>query len=254
MLTRLDGKIILVTGASSGIGRATALACAEAGAAAVVVADVSVTGGEETVRLLHERDTDAIFVRTDVANPDDVMATIDAVIEAYGRIDGAFNNAGIEGTVASTAECTLENWDRVLAINLTGVWLCMKHELQYMQRQGHGSIVNCASIAGLVGFRGSPAYVASKHGIVGLTKTAALEYAGDGIRVNAVCPGVIQTPMIDRAAAANPSMVQEIAAAIPVGRVGVPDEIASAVVWLLSDGSSFTTGQTITVDGGWVAQ
>lgn len=253
MAGQLEGKVALVTGGSSGIGRATALAFARAGAK-VVVSDVAVQGGEETARLIREAGGDAVFIRTDVSQPDEVEALIRQAVETYGRLDCAFNNAGIEGESAPTAECSLENWQRVLAINLTGVWLCMRYEIAQMLRQGGGAIVNTASVAGLVGFRGIPAYVASKHGIVGLTRTAALEYATAGIRVNAVCPGVIQTPMIERFTAGNPAALQQLLALEPIGRLGRPEEVAEAVVWLCSDAASFVTGHALAVDGGLVAQ
>jgi NAD(P)-dependent dehydrogenase (short-subunit alcohol dehydrogenase family) len=245
--------VALVTGAGSGIGRASAFAFAQAGAR-VVVADVLEEGGEQTVELIRGRGGNAIFVRTDVSQPVEVAGLVDRAIGTYGRLDFAFNNAGIEGTMASTAACTEENWDRTIAINLKGVWLCMKHELAHMARRGAGAIVNCSSVAGLVGFPQLPAYVASKHGIVGLTRCAALEYARQGVRINAVCPGVIRTPMIDRVLEKQPAMEAQLVAGEPIGRIGLPDEVASAVVWLCSDAASFITGQAIAVDGGWVAQ
>lgn len=246
-------EVAIVTGASSGIGRATAIAFGREGAR-VVVCDVQTEGGEETVALLRQQGAEARFVRADVSNAGDVARLVDEVIKAYGRLDFAFNNAGIEGTMASTIDCTEQNWDRTLAINLKGVWLCMKHELAHMRERRRGAIVNCSSIAGLVGFQHLPAYVASKHGVVGLTRTAALEHAREGIRVNAVCPGVIRTAMVDRIIEEHPEMERQLVAGEPVGRVGTPEEIASAVVWLCSDGASFVTGQAIAVDGGWVAQ
>jgi NAD(P)-dependent dehydrogenase (short-subunit alcohol dehydrogenase family) len=243
----------LVTGASSGIGRATALAFAREGAR-VVVADVLSDGGEQTARLIRDQGGQAVFVQTDVSRPADVDRAVTEAMTRYGRLDFAFNNAGIEGVMATTSECTEENWDRTLAINLKGVWLCMKNELPRMLggKRG-GAIVNCSSVAGLVGFPRLPAYVASKHGIVGLTKAAALECAKDGVRINAVCPGVIRTPMVDRLVKAHPEMETQLAAGEPIGRMGRPEEIAAAVIWLCSDASSFVTGQAIAVDGGWTA-
>ena len=172
----------------------------------------------------------------------------------YGRIDYAFNNAGIEGASAPTHECTEENWERTIGVNLKGTWLCMKHEIQHMLKQGKGAIVNCASIAGLVGFQGLPVYVASKHGVVGLTKTAALEYAKSGIRVNAVCPGVIKTNMVDRITGKEKEVEKQFENMEPVGRMGQPEEVAEAVIWLCSDAASFVTGDAMAVDGGWTAQ
>ena len=179
---------------------------------------------------------------------------ITEAIKAYGRIDFAFNNAGIEGEQNITAECTTENWDKTLGVNLRGAWLCMKYEIPHMLRQGKGSIVNNASIAGLVGFQGLPAYVASKHALVGLSKTTALEYIKQGIRVNTVCPGVIKTPMIDRFTGKDKVVEQQFIDQEPIGRMGEPEEVAEAVLWLCSDAASFVTGISMPVDGGWVAQ
>ena len=249
----LNGKVALVTGASSGIGRATALAFAREGAK-VVVADVVVEGGEETVRTIKEGGGEAIFVKCDVSKATEMEALINKVVETYGRLDYAHNNAGIDGEMAPTADCTEKNWDRVIGINLKGVWLGMKYEIPQMLKQGKGAIVNTASVAGLVGFPGMPAYVAAKWGVNGLTKTAALEYAKAGIRVNSVCPGVIHTAMVDHLREVNPEMLDAMIAGEPIGRVGEPEEIADAVVWLCSDGASFVTGQNMAVDGGFVAQ
>jgi NAD(P)-dependent dehydrogenase (short-subunit alcohol dehydrogenase family) len=253
MKRMFEDKVALVTGGSSGIGRATALAFARAGAS-VVVADVAEDGGEETVELIKETGGVADFVRTDVSKAADVAALIRAAVSTYGRLDYAFNNAGTDGELAPTADCTEENWDRLIATNLKGVWLCMKHEIPQMLQQGSGVIVNMASVAGLVGFPGIPAYSASKHGIVGLTKAAALEYAKAGIRINAVCPGAIRTPMLTRFWANTPGIEAQLVALEPVGRLGEPEEIAEAVVWLCSNGASFMTGVAMPVDGGWTAQ
>jgi NAD(P)-dependent dehydrogenase (short-subunit alcohol dehydrogenase family) len=253
MAGQVAGKVVLVTGGGSGIGRATALAFAREGAK-VVVADVVVNGGEETVRMIKAASGEATFVKADVSKATEVEAMVKKAVETYGRLDCAFNNAGIEGAMAPTTDCTEENWDRVIAIDLKGVWLCMKYEIPQMLKQGGGAIVNTASVAGLVGFQGMPAYVAAKHGVNGLTKTAALEYAKSGIRVNAVCPGVIQTPMVERFFQANPQASEGMSALEPVGRLGKPEEIAEAVVWLCSDAASFVTGLPMAVDGALTAQ
>lgn len=253
MAERLNGKIAVVTGGGSGIGRATALAFAREGAK-VVVADVLVEGGEETVQHIQSAGGDASFIKTNVAEAGEVEAMVRQTVSTYGRLDCAFNNAGIAGAAARTADYTQAQWDRVIAINLTGVWLCMKYEIAQMQRQGGGAIVNTASVAGLVGFRHGPAYVAAKHGVVGLTKTAALEYAKAHIRVNAVCPGVIRTPMFEKGLQIDPRIETTMAAREPLGRLGKPEEIAEAVVWLCSEAASFVTGLPMAVDGGWIAQ
>ena len=253
MAGELEGKVALVTGASSGIGRESALAFASAGAR-VVVSDVVVDDGEETVSQIQSKGGEATFVRADVSQTAEVEALVRHTIETYGRVDCAHNNAGIEGDMAPTAECAEANWDRTIGINLKGVWLCMKYEIPEMLRQGGGAIVNTSSAAGLVGFANLPAYVASKHGIAGLTRTAALEYAEQGIRVNAVCPGVIHTPMIDRIVSGDAQAEAQFTALEPVGRMGSPAEVAQAVVWLCSDAASFVTGIAMPVDGGFVAQ
>ena len=249
----VDGKVALVTGAGSGIGRASAQAFAREGAK-VVVADVVVEGGEETVQMIKASGGDALFIKCDVSKAVDVEAAVQATVDTYGKLDCAHNNAGIEGPMAPTADYAEADWDRVLDINLKGVWLSMKYEIPRMLAGGGGAIVNTASIAGLVGFQGLPAYSASKWGVNGLTKVAALEYAQAGIRVNSVCPGVIQTPMVDRLVAANPAMEAGLVAGTPLGRLGQPGEIAEAVVWLCSDRASFVTGHNMAVDGAFVAQ
>ena len=248
-----EGKVALVTGAGSGIGRATALVFAREGAK-VVVSDIVVEGGQETVQQIEAAGGEAIFVKADVSQAADVETLITQTVERYGRLDCAFNNAGIEGGMKLTIDCTKEEFDRTIAVNLTGVWLCMKYEIQQMLSQGGGAIVNTASAAGLVGFPSLPDYVASKHGVVGLTKTAALEYAKSGIRVNAVCPGVIQTPMVERGAQLSPGFDELALSMEPVGRFGQPAEVGEAVVWLCSDAASFVTGIPMQVDGGLVAQ
>jgi NAD(P)-dependent dehydrogenase (short-subunit alcohol dehydrogenase family) len=252
---QLDGKVALVTGGASGIGRATALALARE-RAKLIIADINNDGGQQTVHMITEQGGDATFVRVDVTQAREVEAMISTTVETYGRLDCAHNNAGIGSRPRVLLhELPEESWDRVLSINLKGVWLCMKYEIIQMRKQGGGAIVNTASIMGLVGsWSRSGAYNASKHGVVGLTKTAALEYATSGIRVNAVCPGYIRTPLIEEALTSNPEMEAEIVARHPIGRMGHPEEIAEAVVWLCSDAASFVTGHTMTVDGGYVAQ
>ena len=254
MNATLKNKAALVTGGGSGIGRAAALAFANSGAK-VVVADIDIEGGKATTSAIEDAGGQALFIQADVSQTADVEAMINNVIEVHGHLDCAFNNAGIEGTVGTRmAEYDEDNWDKVISINLKGVWLCMKHQLAYMSQQGSGSIVNTASVAGLVGGTFGSAYYASKHGVVGLTKAAAIEYGTAGIRVNAVCPGVIQTEMADRVLQDDKQRESAITALHPLGRLGTPDEIAQAVVWLSSDAASFITGQAIAVDGGYVAQ
>ncbi|MCC7524521.1 MAG: SDR family oxidoreductase [Chitinophagaceae bacterium] len=244
-------KVAIVTGGSFGIGRATAIAFA-AGGAKVVIADW--TEDNETLSRIKSAGGDAIFLKCDVSNEADVKMLVDKTIAQYGRLDYAFNNAGVEGLSAPTHECTTENWDKTIGVNLKGIWLCMKYEIPQMLKQGKGAIVNNASIAGLVGFVNIPAYVASKHGVIGLSKNAALEYAKHGIRVNVVCPGVIKTPMIDRFTGKDKEVEKQFAGQEPIGRMGEPEEVANAVTWLCSDGASFVTGHPMAVDGGWVAQ
>lgn len=253
MAGTLNGKIALVTGASSGIGRAAALAFAREGAK-VVVADVTVEGGEETVSLIKKTGGEALFVKTNVAKAAEVEALVNTAVTTYGRLDCAYNNAGIAGKTQTIVDTTEENWDRIISINLTGVWLCMKYEIPAMLKNGGGAIVNTASDAGLIGVKRTGAYVASKHGVVGLTKTAALEYAKTGIRVNAVCPGPIETPMLMKGAGHFPQMIPKMIKAQPNGRLGKPEEIAEAAVWLCSDAASFVTGLAMPVDGGYIAQ
>lgn len=249
-------RVALVTGAAAGIGRATAIAFAKAGVRAVVLADLSDDGLRETARCVQSAGSQALTVVTDVANPDDVDFMVTRTIEMFGQLDFAFNNAGIEANSALTADVTEPDWDHTIAVNLTGTWLCMRAELPHILASGSGvgAIVNCASVAGLVGFQGSAAYVASKHGVVGLTKAAALDYAADGLRINAVCPGVIRTAMVERVIAANPAMESALVSMEPMGRLGTAEEIAQTVVWLCSSASSFITGQAIAVDGGLVAR
>ena len=244
------GKVALVTGGGSGIGRQACLVFAREGAQ-VVVCDVAVEGGEETVGQIEQAGGRATFIRADVAQAAEVEALVAKTVETYGRLDCAYNNAGIAGRTARVADDSEQNWERILAINLKGVWLCLKYEIAHMLTQGGGAIVNTASDAGLIGLRRAGAYVASKHGVVGLTRTAALEYAKANIRVNAVCPGPIDTPMLREA---SERVIDAMATAQPNGRLGQPREIAEAAVWLCSDAASFVTGHPMPVDGGYLAQ
>ncbi|MFC1920085.1 SDR family oxidoreductase [Chloroflexota bacterium] len=253
MAKQFEGKVVLVTGAASGIGRASALAFAKEGAK-VITADVDFKGGEETVQMIKDSGGDSIFMKADVSKAKEVEALIGKAVDTYGRLDCAHNNAGIDGEMAKTADCTEDNWDRVIDINLKSVWLCMKYEISQMLKQGGGAIVNTASTAGLVGVVvGVPAYVASKHGVVGLTKAAALEYARTGIRINALCPGTTITPLVQRFWDADPSLKETAGENIPIGRLANPEEIAETAVWLCSDKASYITGYPIAVDGGRVA-
>jgi NAD(P)-dependent dehydrogenase (short-subunit alcohol dehydrogenase family) len=253
MAGRVEGKVALITGGASGIGRATALTFAREGAK-LIVADTDEEGGQHTVQMIREHGGEATFVHVDVSKAPAVEAMINRTVKTYGRLDCAHNNAGIPSgrQGGPTHEYAEERWHQVIAVNLTGVWLCMKYEIAQMLKQGSGSIVNTASVAGLVGHRNSSAYVASKHGVVGLTKTAALEYAKQGIRVNCVCPSYIETPMM-APEMGDPASLQLLLAS-PTGRIGKPEEVAEAVVWLCSDAASFVTGHAMAVDGGKVAQ
>ena len=248
----LEGKISLVTGAASGIGRATSLVMAREGAT-LVVSDINAEGAEATLSAIKDRGGQGTFIHADVSKTEDVQALVAGVVEAYGRLDCAFNNAGIEGFMEGRLhEYPEDIWDRLIDINLKGVWLCLKYEIPRMLERGGGAIVNTASAAGLVGSRRLSAYVASKHAVVGLTKAAALEYARDGIRVNAVCPGIIDTPMVQRLIAGRQTDDEE--PQHPVGRLGAPEEIAESVTWLCSDAASLVTGTAMAVDGGFTAQ
>ena len=254
MTRPIDGAAVLVTGGAAGIGKAAVEAFAGRGAR-VAIADLKTDRGEALAHEVERAGGRAIFVRTDVSRPAEVDALLHATVAAFGRLDIAFNNAGIEGTLAPTAECTEENFDRTLAINLKGIWLCLRAELRRMLAQGEGgAIVNMASVAGLVGFANLPAYVASKHAVVGLTRSAALEYATQGIRINAVCPGVIHTEMIDRVTGRDPAIEKQFVDLEPMGRMGTPREIADAVIWLCSPEASFVTGHALAVDGGLVSR
>ncbi len=247
----LQNKVAIVTGASSGIGRAVALAFAREGVK-VVVSDVARDGGEETVRLIKEQGGEAIFVPCDVSQSAQVEALVKRAVETYGRLDFACNNAGIGGEAAQTADYSVDGWNKVIAINLSGVFYGMKYQIPEMLKQGGGVIVNMASILGWVGFATAPAYVAAKHGVIGLTKTAAIEYAKQGIRAVTVCPAFIHTPMVDDGMPSD--VLEQLASAHPVGRLGTPEEVAELVVFLCSDSASFITGSPFLVDGGYVAQ
>ena len=244
-----DGKVAFVTGAANGIGRAAALAFAHQGAS-VVVADVSEQNNQDTARKIQELGGRALDVRCDVSRAEDVQRALNATIETFGRLDFAFNNAGIEYTIKPAADVTEEEWDRIIDIDLRGVFLCMKYQIPLILKQGGGAIVNTSSGAGVRGFKGGAAYVAAKHGVVGLTKAVALDYASSNIRINAVCPGIIDTPMMDRFSGGTAEGRQAVIAQEPAGRMGTPEEIAAAVVWLCSDAASFVVGHAMVVDGG----
>jgi NAD(P)-dependent dehydrogenase (short-subunit alcohol dehydrogenase family) len=258
MAGSMEGQVAIVTGAGSGIGHASALALAREGAA-VVVADVNVEGGERTVAAISSASGTAVFQKADISVEADVKALVERAVDGFGRLDYAHNNAGVQGALGATAECSLEDWERVVAVNLTGTWLCMKYEIAHMAADGGGAIVNTASTFGLVGTVGLPGYVATKHAIVGLTKAAALEYAEAGIRINAVCPGVIDTPLLgtllNELTGGHPEKAAEqFVAGEPMRRMGKPAEIAEAVLWLCSPAASFVTGIAMPVDGGWTTQ
>jgi NAD(P)-dependent dehydrogenase (short-subunit alcohol dehydrogenase family) len=248
-MSKFEGKVSVVTGAGSGIGRATALAFAREGAS-VAFADILEQDNQETARMIMDLGGHALAITCDVARNDDVRRALDETVKTFGRLDFAFNNAGIEYAFKPAAEITEEEWDRIIDIDLRGVFLCMKHEIPLMLKQGGGAIVNTSLSAGVKGFKGGAAYVAAKHGVVGLTKAAALDYAQSNIRINAVCPGIIDTSMMQRFSGGTPEGRQTVIAQEPVGRMGTPDEIAAAVVWLCSDTASFVVGSAMVVDGG----
>ena len=252
MTTELRGKVAIVTGGTSGIGRDAAVLFAKAGAKAVV-AGRREAEGKETIDLIRAAGGDGLFVKTDVSRAADVRALVQKTVEKFGRLDVAFNNAGIEGSWSPIAEQSEEEWDSTIDINLKGVWLCLKYEIRQILKQGGGgAIVNMASVAGFIGSAGAATYCASKHGVMALTKSAALETARSGIRVNVVCPAVIETPMGERLWGA-PEAKKFALGLHPIGRFGRPDEIADAVVWMCSDGASFMTGQSLVLDGGFLA-
>lgn len=253
-MAKMEGKVAIVTGASSGIGLHTARLFAEKGAS-VVLADLDETAGNEAAQAIEDAGGNALFVKTDVSQSAQVKTLVKKTIERFGRLDYAVNNAGIGGESVPTADISEEGWNRVIGINLTGVWLCMKHEIEAMLENEGGAIVNVASILGKVGFANAAAYVSAKHGVVGLTKSAAMEYATLGIRVNVVCPGFIYTPMLENAGMAEGTeMYNYISSLHPMQRMGTSEEVAAMIVWACSDEASFVTGASLLVDGGYTAQ
>src|SRR5438309_9908339 len=246
-------RVALVTGAASGMGLATAKAFADAGAAVALV-DVQEDAVVSAADKLAGAGRRAIGIRCNVADEAEVAAMVEQTVSTFGRLDAAFNNAGVQSPALETADVSAEEFDRVNAINLRGVWTCMKHELRYMRERDSGAIVNCSSIGGLIGLPGRAAYHAAKHGVIGLTRSAALEYASRGIRINAVCPGTINTPMVAEMLAKEPDAMKDIMRDQPIGRLGQPEEIAAAVLWLCSPGASFVIGHALVVDGGYTAR
>ncbi len=253
-MDRMENKVALVTGGGSGIGRAAAQLFAREGAK-VVIADINAEGGEETLQIMREAGSEAIFVRTDVSKAGDVEALIDKIIEIHGRLDCAYNNAGILGDIVSVADHNEEAWDHTIETNLKGTWLCMKHQIPQMLKQGNGAIVNTTATAGIKG--GSPyrsAYVASKAGIVSLSKCAAMEYAEYGLRINVICPSHTRTAMLKQFFELRPELEADFIAQAPMGRIATPEEVAEGALWLCSDASSFVTGHVLAVDGGFLAR
>jgi NAD(P)-dependent dehydrogenase (short-subunit alcohol dehydrogenase family) len=253
-MAAFTGKVAIVTGGSAGIGRATAVAFAREGAK-VVVASRRVAEGEETVHLIRQAGSDGLFIKTDVAQAADVRTMVEKTVATYGRLDYAFNNAGVvEPKPGPLVEQTEEAFDQIVNVNVKGVWLSMKYEIPEMLKHGGGAIVNMSSVAGMVGFPGVGIYVASKHAVIGLTKTAALEYSKSGVRVNAVNPAAIETDMLAHVTGGNAEAMAQMGAMHPIGRIGKPEEVADAVIWLCSDKASFVTGHSLLVDGGLTAQ
>lgn len=251
-MKRFEDQVVLVTGGGSGIGQATAIAFAHEGAT-VVVADINDKGGRKTIEMITAEGGKASFIKTDVSQENEVKALITQIVEKFGKLNCAFNNAGIETTPTPLTKLTERFWDKIVNVNLKGIWLCMKYEIPQMFKQGGGAIVNTSSGAGLMGVVGMANYVASKHGVIGLTKTAALEWAKQGIRVNAVCPGVVRTPLITKYIELIPRLEKQLAKVHAIGRIAEPEEIAAAVLWLCSDAASFVIGHALVVDGGIVA-
>ncbi len=249
----LHKKSILITGGSTGIGKATVLRCAEEGAQ-ITLADINEDGAEEVVAKVNSSGGSAVFCHADVTQANDVRHMIEVATSSFGQLDGAFNNAGIEGAFTSITKMTEAEYDRTVNVDMKGVWLCLKYQVEaFLKQETAGSIVSTASVAGLVGTRGGSAYCGAKHGVVGMTKSVALEYARKSIRINAVCPGIIQTPMVDRMTSESGISAQALVDQEPMARLGQPQEIAEAVIWLLSDQSSFVTGVAMPVDGGFIA-
>lgn len=253
MTKQFSGKVALVTGGASGLGRTTAIALASEGAR-VVVADVAVSEGEATARMITSTGGQAIFTKADVTQSKEVEAMVKAAVTAFGRLDFALNNAGIDGVRARTANYPEDVWHQVINLNLTGVFLCMKHELPVMVAQASGVIINMSSVAGVTGFPGHAAYTASKHGVTGLTKTAALDYAKAGLRVNAICPAYSYTPMLSRMLEQKPELEAKLTSRVPLRRLGTAEEIAQAAIYLFSDAAAFITGHSLVMDGGIVAE
>jgi NAD(P)-dependent dehydrogenase (short-subunit alcohol dehydrogenase family) len=249
----LENKVALVTGGATGIGRAVALELAKE-KARIVLADVNQDACAATCDAIKKSGSEAIWQKVDVSSANGVKDLVDFAVNKFGGLHVAVNSAGIQGELATTVECTEENWDRIVSTNLKGVWLCMKYEIAAMLRHGAGSIVNIASNFGLVGSSRMPAYSASKHGVVGLTKTAAIEFSSSGIRVNAVCPGPTDTPLVQAIVRGEPSIVEAIKSRVPIGRMASAEELAESIVWLVSDRASFVAGAVLSVDGGYVAQ
>lgn len=247
------GKVALVTGAASGMGLAAARAFAAAGAS-VALADINRDAAEAAAQTLSSAGLTAVGIGCDVANIDEVEAMVDRTVASFGRLDAAFNNAGVQSPLAETADANPNDYDFVMGVNLRGIWNCMKYELQYMRRQGSGTIVNNSSLGGLVGIAERAIYHGSKHGVVGLTKSAGLEYAARGIRINAVCPGIIETPMVAGMLESQPEAMQELMKEVPIGRLGRAEEVADAVMWLSSSASSFVIGHALPVDGGYTVR